>query len=111
MFAKKANMAISRTVRCDYGADHSVRFSRKGTCTIFSLPHFAVGAYGGHCDGLAIKTMVSTLGLRARQAQAAPLEGSGTLRAQQAESSLRQLGRSECWLWLAALLVSVLSAT
>ena len=32
-------------------------------------------------------------------------------RAQQAESSLRQLGRSEWWLWLSALLVSVLSAT
>ena len=48
-------MAFCRSVRCDYGADHSVRFSRKGTCTIFSLPHFAVGAYGGHCDGLAIK--------------------------------------------------------
>ena len=54
--------------------------------------------------------MVSALGLRASQTQASPLEGSGTLRAQQAESSLRQLGRSEWWLWLAALLVSVLSA-
>jgi diguanylate cyclase (GGDEF)-like protein len=55
--------------------------------------------------------MISTLGLRASQAQASPLEGSRTFRAQQAESSLRQLGRSEWWLWLSALLVSVLSAT
>jgi len=55
--------------------------------------------------------MIATLGLRASQAQASPLEGSRTFRAQQAESSLRQLGRSEWWLWLSALLVSVLSAT
>src|SRR5947199_9795095 len=55
--------------------------------------------------------MRSTLGLHANQAQASPLEGSGMFRAQQAESSLRQLGRSEWWLWLSALLVSVLSAT
>ncbi len=55
--------------------------------------------------------MISTLGLRASQAQASPLEGSRTFRAQQAESSLRQLARSEWWLWLSALLVSVLSAT
>jgi diguanylate cyclase (GGDEF)-like protein len=55
--------------------------------------------------------MESTLGLRAGQTQASPLEGFGTLHAQQAESSIRQLGRSEWWLWLSALLVSVLSAT
>jgi len=55
--------------------------------------------------------MISTLGLRASQAQASPLEGSRTFRAQQAESSLRRLARSEWWLWLSALLVSVLSAT
>jgi diguanylate cyclase (GGDEF)-like protein len=34
-----------------------------------------------------------------------------TFRAQQAESSLQQLGQSEWWLWLSALLVTVLSAT
>jgi diguanylate cyclase (GGDEF)-like protein len=55
--------------------------------------------------------MKSILGLRANKAQASPLEGSGTFRAQQAESSLRQLGRSEWWLWLSALVVTVLSAT
>lgn len=54
--------------------------------------------------------MISTLGLRASNTPASPLEGSGTFRAQQAESSLRQLGRSEWWLWLSALLVTVLSA-
>jgi diguanylate cyclase (GGDEF)-like protein len=55
--------------------------------------------------------MESTLGLRASKTQASPLEGSGTFLAQQTESSLQQLGRSEWWLWLAALLVTVLSAT
>lgn len=55
--------------------------------------------------------MESTLGLRASKTQPSPLEGSGTFRAQQAESSLRQLGRSEWWLWLSALLMTVLSAT
>jgi diguanylate cyclase (GGDEF)-like protein len=55
--------------------------------------------------------MESTLGLRASNTQASPLEGSETFRAQQAESSLRQIGRSEWWLWLSALLVTVLSAT
>jgi len=55
--------------------------------------------------------MESTLGLRTSKTQASPLEGSGTFRAQQAESSLQQLRRSEWWLWLSALLVTVLSAT
>jgi len=55
--------------------------------------------------------MESTLGLRTSKTQASPLEGSGTFRAQQAESSLQQLRRSEWWLWLSALLVTVLSST
>ena len=55
--------------------------------------------------------MESTLGPRAGKTQASPLEGTGTFRAQHAESSLQQLGRSEWWLWLSALLVTVLSAT
>ena len=54
--------------------------------------------------------MESTLGLDASKTQASPLE-SETFRAQQAESGLQQLGRSEWWLWLSALLVTVLSAT
>jgi diguanylate cyclase (GGDEF)-like protein len=55
--------------------------------------------------------MESTLGLRTSETQASPLEGSGMFRAQQVEFSLQQLGRSEWWLWLSALLVTVLSAT
>jgi len=58
-----------------------------------------------------MRTMESTLGLRANKTQASPLEGSRTFCAQQAEFSLQQLGRSEWWLWLSVLLVSVLSAT
>lgn len=58
-----------------------------------------------------MRTMESTLGQHASKTQASPLEGTGTFRAQQAESSLQQLGRSEWWLWLSALLVTVLSAT
>src|SRR5258708_13115247 len=54
--------------------------------------------------------MESTLGLRVSKTQASPLE-SETFRAQQAEYGLQQLGRSEWWLWLSALLVTVLSAT
>jgi diguanylate cyclase (GGDEF)-like protein len=53
--------------------------------------------------------MELTLGLRSSKTQASPLEGSGTFRAQQAVTGLRQLGRSEWWLWLSAFLVSVLS--
>src|ERR1700739_2980429 len=58
-----------------------------------------------------MRIMESTLGPRASKTQASPLEGTGAFRAQQAESSLQQLGRSEWWLWLSALLVTVLSAT
>jgi diguanylate cyclase (GGDEF)-like protein len=54
--------------------------------------------------------MESTLSLHASKTQASPLE-SETFRAQQAESGLQHLGRSEWWLWLSALLVTVLSAT
>jgi diguanylate cyclase (GGDEF)-like protein len=55
--------------------------------------------------------MESTLGLPVSKTQASPLEGSGTFRTQQAESSPQQLGRNEWWLWLSALLVTALSAT
>src|SRR5258708_14643768 len=54
--------------------------------------------------------MELSLGLRASK-QTSPLEGSGTFRAQQAEAGLRQLGRREWWLWLSAVLVSVLATT
>lgn len=54
--------------------------------------------------------MESTLRLRASKPQVSPLVGS-TFRAQQAESSLQHLRRSEWWLWLSALMVTVLSAT
>jgi diguanylate cyclase (GGDEF)-like protein len=54
--------------------------------------------------------MESLLGVRGRKLNSSPLEGSGVFRAQQAETSLRQLGRSEWWLWLCALFVTTLSA-
>jgi diguanylate cyclase (GGDEF)-like protein len=54
--------------------------------------------------------MESLLGLRARKSNPSPLEGPGAFRAQQAESSLRQLTRREWWLWFTALFVAVLSA-
>jgi diguanylate cyclase (GGDEF)-like protein len=55
--------------------------------------------------------MESILGHRASKTQASPLEGTETFRAQHAESSLQHLRRSEWWLWLSTLLVTVLSAT
>jgi diguanylate cyclase (GGDEF)-like protein len=54
--------------------------------------------------------MESLLGLRAGKSNPSPLEGSGTLRAQQAASGLRQLARREWWLWFSALFVATLSA-
>jgi diguanylate cyclase (GGDEF)-like protein len=39
-----------------------------------------------------------------------PLESFGAFRAQQAETALRQLSRSEWWLWFSALVVTALSA-
>jgi diguanylate cyclase (GGDEF)-like protein len=54
--------------------------------------------------------MESLLGVRGRKPNSSPLEGSGVFRAQQAESGLKQLGRSEWWLWFCALCVTILSA-
>jgi diguanylate cyclase (GGDEF)-like protein len=49
------------------------------------------------------------LGLRAKTTEPSPLEGSGAFRALQAETELRQLGRSEWWLWFWACTVTLLS--
>jgi diguanylate cyclase (GGDEF)-like protein len=54
--------------------------------------------------------MESLLGVRGSKPNSSPLEGSGVFRAQQAESGLKQLGRSEWWLWFCALCVTILSA-
>ena len=54
--------------------------------------------------------MESVLGLRASKAQDSPLQ-SVTLRSQLAESSQRQLARSEWGLWFSAFLVTLLSLT
>jgi diguanylate cyclase (GGDEF)-like protein len=54
--------------------------------------------------------MQSLLGLRSSKPNSSPLEGLGTLRAQQAEAILRQLARREWWLWLSAFFVTTLSA-
>ena len=54
--------------------------------------------------------MQSLLGVRGGKSNPSPLEGSGVLRAQHAESGLQQIGRGEWWLWLCASLVTVLSA-
>jgi diguanylate cyclase (GGDEF)-like protein len=54
--------------------------------------------------------MQSLLGVRGGKSHPSPLEGSGVLRAQHAESGLQQIGRGEWWLWLCASLVTALSA-
>lgn len=54
--------------------------------------------------------MKSVLGTSARTPKASPLEGSGPFRVQASGIGLQQLSRSEWWLWLSALLVTVLSA-
>jgi diguanylate cyclase (GGDEF)-like protein len=54
--------------------------------------------------------MQSLFGVRGGKLNSSPLEGSGVLRAQQAASSLQQIGRGEWWLWLCAALVTMLSA-
>ena len=54
--------------------------------------------------------MESSLGLRARQPNPSPLEGSDAFRAQRAESTLRQIVRREWWLWLSACFVALFSA-
>jgi diguanylate cyclase (GGDEF)-like protein len=53
--------------------------------------------------------MKSMLGLRARTQEPSPLEGSGAFRALQIETDLRQLTRSEWWLWFSASAVTLLA--
>src|ERR1700687_816718 len=55
--------------------------------------------------------MKSMLGLRARTPEPSPLEGSGAFRALQTETELRQLVRSEWWLWFFACAVTLLAAS
>src|SRR5467141_436870 len=54
--------------------------------------------------------MESILGLRPSKHNSSPLEGPDTLRAHQAESSLRKIARREWWLWFSAFFVATLSA-
>ncbi len=51
------------------------------------------------------------LGFRARTPEPSPLEGSGAFRALQIETELRQLARSEWWLWFSACAVTLLAAS
>ncbi len=51
------------------------------------------------------------LGFRARTPEPSPLEGSGAFRALQVETELRQLARSEWWLWFSACAVTLLAAS
>src|SRR3989442_9609775 len=53
--------------------------------------------------------MQSIFGLRLSKAKSSPLEGFAGDRAQQGESSLRQIGRREWWLWLSASVVTLLA--
>ena len=55
--------------------------------------------------------MPSKTGLRAGKSDPSPLEGLPGFRAQKVESSLRQLGRREWWLWVSAFFVTALSVT
>lgn len=50
-------------------------------------------------------------GLHAAKQNHSPLEGHPAFRAQHMETSLRQLGRREWWLWLSAFFVTTLSTT
>jgi diguanylate cyclase (GGDEF)-like protein len=54
--------------------------------------------------------MQTTLSLRGPKQSSSPLEGIPVFRAQQMESGLKQLARSEWWLWFSALFVATLSA-
>jgi diguanylate cyclase (GGDEF)-like protein len=51
--------------------------------------------------------MKSMLGLRGRTPEPSPLEGSGAYRVLAIETELRQLGRSEWWLWFSACTVTL----
>jgi diguanylate cyclase (GGDEF)-like protein len=53
--------------------------------------------------------MESIFGFRVRKPNPSPLEGFAGDRAQQGESSLRQIGRREWWLWLSASVVTLLA--
>src|SRR3989442_7759210 len=53
--------------------------------------------------------MQSIFGLRLSKAKSSPLKGFAGDRAQQGESSLRQIGRREWWLWLSASVVTMLA--
>jgi diguanylate cyclase (GGDEF)-like protein len=55
--------------------------------------------------------MKSMLGLRKHTAQPSPLEGSGAFRALQNETELRQIARSEWWLWFSAGTVTLLATS
>jgi diguanylate cyclase (GGDEF)-like protein len=55
--------------------------------------------------------MKSILGLRARTPEPSPLEGSGAFRALQIETDLRNVARSEWWLWLSAVAVTLLATS
>src|SRR5882762_8651934 len=55
--------------------------------------------------------MKSLLGRRARTLEPSPLEGSGAFRALQIETESHQLTRSEWWLWLSGVAVTLLAAS
>src|SRR5713226_6160545 len=55
--------------------------------------------------------MDSILGLSSSKRHSLALEGFGAIRAQHAESSLRQIGRREWWLWFSTFSVTTLAAT
>ncbi len=55
--------------------------------------------------------MKSLLGRRARTLEPSPLEGSGAFRALQIETESQQLTRSEWWLWLSGVAVTLLAAS
>jgi diguanylate cyclase (GGDEF)-like protein len=55
--------------------------------------------------------MTSSLGLRTRTPEPSPLEGSGAFRALQIETELRQLARSEWWLWFSTCVVTTLATS
>jgi diguanylate cyclase (GGDEF)-like protein len=55
--------------------------------------------------------MKSFLGSRTRTPEPSPLEGSGAFRVLQIETELKQLARSEWWLWFSACAVTVLATS
>jgi diguanylate cyclase (GGDEF)-like protein len=55
--------------------------------------------------------MKSILGRPARTVEPSPLEGSGAFRALQVETESRQIARSEWWLWLSAVAVTLLATS